>query len=61
MQPQLAPVLENRMQVHTCTNSFQKKKALWLLFNTEINRGRWDIWVFFMSLSQILYDIKYVK
>lgn len=29
--------------------------------DTEINRGNGDIWIFFMSLPQTLYDIKYVK
>lgn len=50
------------MPVHTCSNACQeKKKALWSLPNTEINRGNGDIWIFFMSLPQTLYDIKYVK
>lgn len=36
------------------------KKASWLLFNTEINVGSWDILAFFMSLTQNLYNIKYI-
>lgn len=28
IQPQLAPVLENRLQVHTCPNACQKNKSI---------------------------------
>lgn len=52
-QPQLAPVLENKT-ASTMYSLAGKKKQY-----TEINRGSWDIWIFFMTLLQTLYDIKY--
>lgn len=61
MQPQLAHMLENRCQYTLALMPVRKKEALWPLPNTEINRGNGDIWLFFMSLRQTLYDIKYVK
>lgn len=61
IQPQLAHVLENRSQYTLALMPVRKKEALWPLPNTEINRGNGDICVFFMSLPQTLYDIKYVK